>query len=461
MKIDIENKLLPHDLSIEKIVLGNILTENASNFIGELSVDSFYDLRYQMIFQTMEKLVKEKKPVDTLTVVNQLKADGNLDIVGGAYEISKIGSEAGQFLNTEYYCKLLLQLQFRRNIINIGRSMQEKAYTEGNDIFDLMDNSVKEIREIEKGIVKTGFTSSSEIIENVVQQIDEAGEKQIIGYFTGMKNLDHVLMGLRKKKKYLIAARPGVGKTSLAKGICINLAMKQNVPGVFFSLEMPKEDLMMSCISEILQIPNDILQKGKISAHDRANIQHLKETIFTKNFIIIDESSLDPFEIRRILIRLIETHGVEWFAIDYIGLQRLKGKEYKSMTKEQRVSEIVSENKITCKELNLVGIELSQLNRDVERRGDYRPKLSDLRDSGEVEAAADVIIFPYRPDYHGIKELSPGISSEGFAEFIIAKNRFGPTKSIAGMYKGPFTQFVDHNEALELDIITNDNQPAF
>lgn len=452
------DKIHPQAIEVEEAVLGAAMLEaEALKTITTLLVpEVFYKPIHQIIYKAILSIQSRKDSVDILSVTQELVKQKEIANIGGPFFITTLTDRVASGANSETHCRILQQLFLKRELINLGNKIVEEGYDDFKDVFQQMADISKRLKEIDSYIVSEALISNEQTIDEVYLDIETAkANGGIIGYSTGMKSLDHGIMGLRKGLKYVVGGTPGAGKTSLVKSICIHLAKNENVPGVFFSMEMTRKQMMMACISEILQIDNELLQKGEITHFDKQNILDIKKAQFSKNFIIDDRGGLDPRDIRARIIKLIETHKIEWFAVDYLQLIKLKGKENQGKMIEQVISDITADLKNICKEYNLIGFELSQLSREVTKRGNFRPMLSDFKYSGAIEANADVVIFPYRPEYYGIKSSS-GLSTEGYAELILAKNRFGKVKNLAARYYGMYTQFTDHEEGIELESTPSD-----
>ncbi len=426
--------------------------EGTETALRILTKDVFYLANNSKIFEAIRELSVEKSPVDILTVTQKLKSKKQLEIVGGAYYITQLTNRVASAANCEWHCRIILQKYIQREIINICNKTINNSYEDNTDVFDLLDYLRNQLKELDNWLITEKIESNQITIDEVKQDILLADSKGgIIGYSTGIPALDLALLGLRGGLKYVIAALPGQGKTSLVKSICIFLS-QNGVPGVFFSMEMSRKQIMMSCISTILNIPNVNIQQGKISADDLQRIEDLKKTLFAKHFLIDDRSSLSPQEMRATVKKLVDDFDIKWVVIDHIGKQKLKGNEHKNKSKEERVSEIASENKNLAKDFGLIVFELSQLTKETMKNADKKPNLGNLRDSGAIEAEADVVMFVHRPEKHGIKEINDmGDSSEGFAEIIIAKQRFGPPMSVATRYVANTTTFVAHEAGMQLE----------
>lgn len=450
------NKLMPNDKDLEESVLGSIMlfSENSKSCTEILHNDVFYHSVNKKIYKAIESLIEQKINIDMISVVSELKKMKQLESIGGAYFISTLVNKVTTSVNAEYHCRILLQYYYSRCVINLGHKMQIDAFDPANDIFDTITNVENTIKQIRSGTEPNVIKTNNEIIEEVITEIEmAANNKGIIGLSSGLPNLDHAVMGFQGGCKYVIAARPSVGKSSLAKTICIHFANVEKKKGIFFSMEMTPQKLMVSIIAEMLSIDNSLLKSGKITQEQKEQIRSLKNTFFSDNFIIEEKPALSPDKIRSRINKEMERGKVHWIAIDYLGLMKLPGNSSKNMSKEQIISDITAELKTIAKEYNIPVIELSQLSRETEKRSDFRPKLSDLKDSGAIEANADTVILVYRPEYHGIKHLSSnGPSSEGFAELIIAKNRDGRCMSIAAKFEGKYTAFKNHESGVELDV---------
>lgn len=453
-----EGKLPPQSIGLEECALGAAMLERdgAEVVLRLLNKDVFYLDKHYQIFIAIKDLYDEKAPIDIMTVTHKLQSKGKLRDVGGAYYITTLTNRVASAANIEYHCRIILQQFFRREIIRIGTSIASTSYDDTEDVFDTMDYIKVQLKELESYLVSEKIVTNDVIIDEVIHDISIAESKGgIIGESTGIKSLDLALLGLRPGLKYVIAALPGVGKTSICKTICVNLA-QSGIPGIFFSMEMSKTQIMMSCISTILNIPNVNIQQGRVSKDDMERIEDLKKSLFSKHFFIDDRSALSPQDMRSTVKKAVEEYDIKWIAIDHIGKMKLKGKEHNGKSKENIVSEIASENKNLAKDFNLIVFELSQLTKETMKNADKRPNLGNLRDSGAIEAEADVVMFVYRPEKHGITEINDGESSEGFAEIIIAKQRFGPPMSVACRYVGATTTFKPH-EAVEVLKIEENN----
>lgn len=447
----IENKVPPNDQDLEVLVLGSCLLEKegCKKALELLHEDVFYNDGNSIVFKAIKNIDSKKDPVDIMTITRELMRTKGLNSIGGAHRISTLTNSVASASNIETHCRILLQLYFKRELIKISGEMIKRGYDDFHDVFDMIDFLKKKIKDLESNIVSDAVVDNNQVIDQVLIDIEDAASKNgITGLSTGLKSLDIGIMGLKKKFKYLIAAQAGEGKTALAKTIAVNLSHVQGKPGVFFSLEVTREMFMIGCISEILSIPNQFIQTGQISEIDKSRIRALKNTLFTNALIIDDRGGLSPEEINITLKKLKESHKIEWFVIDYINLQKIKGKESKGKSKEERVAEIVNENKNMAKEHDLICIELAQFTKEISKREGGRPHIGDLKDTGALEQSSDVVILVYRPENHDLPDYH-GLDSAGLAELIIAKNKWGKKKDLLATYEGEYTKFSDHSAGNE------------
>lgn len=445
--------ITPNDKNIEEVILGSMILEREGCDIGMrlLTNEAFYNGKNLIIFNALKSVYNRKEPIDIITVTNELKSTKELEKIGGSYHLTTLTNRVASSINLEHHCFIILELSIKRKLIEISKNIIRKGYDASEDVFDIISYCENEIKKINTSLPSQDISDNNKTIDKVIENIQKARlNGGITGYSTGIKSLDNAWMGLNLGNKYVIAASPGEGKTSLVKSICINLSHKQNLPGVFFSQDMIEGQLMTSCISEILKISNNRIQKGEITEDQERSILSLKETLFTKNFLIVPKSGIDPYDMRNTLKKLVISHGIKWFAIDYIGLQRLKGNYNKNKSPEQVISEITAENKITCKELNLIGFELAQFTKEAGREDQKRPKINYLKGSSSIEADADIVSLIWRPEKHGIKILEDGRSTEDYAEIIIEKNRLGPLGTVEVRYQSHLTKFSDFEENIEL-----------
>lgn len=438
-------KMMPNDPELESVVLGCALVEQSScDIVMEmLSEEVFYRPAHQTIFRAIREIRSKKDPVDLMTVTNELRKVKMLDAVGGAYFITQLTNKAVNVSNMQTYCMHLLEKFMRRQIITTSQEAQRKAY---DDYFDPIDNygEMKKSLGVIDSILNTGKVSSTD-------QIYQDTIKIMTGQATnersfGLHELDNLLIGVRPGFKYTIGARPGMGKTSLIKTFAINL-VQAGSPGIIFSLEQPSVQIMTQIISGYCQISNERIQKKLLSAEEIQMIGTKMKTFRNDLLIIDDDASATINSIERKVKKLKQTHNIEWFMVDYIQLMisSVKGIDRKGKMKEEIVGDLTRGLKNIAKANNVAAFELSQLSRPEKGTRVPRPSLSDLKDSGEIEASADVVMFIHRPEYYGVTEAN-GKDLRGMAEIIISKNRHGAQGSAVVKYIKEQTQFVNQED---------------
>lgn len=451
-KLNTTGKVPPSSPDYEETVLGEMLIDSdACKIACELLTDKvFYVRKFATIFKAIKDLHDKKTSVDLLTVTHELKRIYELDNIGGAYFISQLTNKVATGANIEIHCRIILQQFFKREIIRISGVSMNLAYDSFTDCFDLLDELKKQLKTVE-GYIKTNkIKDSNSVIDEVMENITKAMMGSgITGFSTGITTLDEAIMGLRKKMKYLIAAQSGEGKSGLAKTIAVHLSHRLGIPGIVFSLEVTSDMFMVGCIAEILNIPNQRIQSGDVTDVECQSILNLKNTLFTRSLIIDDRGGLSPDEIKVTLRKYVESHNIGWFIVDYINLQKLKGKQWNKASKEERIAEIVNENKNMAKEFDLVCIELAQFTKEISKREGGKPMIGDLKDSAALEQSADVIMLIYRPEAHGITPDYRGVATEGLGEIIIAKNKYGAKKNLLVKFEPELLKFSDHKAGKE------------
>lgn len=439
-------KIPPHRLEFEEVVLGALMLEREAWHAVEdiLTAECFYSEPHRHVFAAIKALHQKNRPVDILTVTNELRATGKLDEVGGAFYISELTNRITSAANIEYHALEIVSAYQLRELLSIAQTVQSNAMEANGNPFDILSDLEKSINNA--FILKIGgrHKSMSDVVSEVQQNIITAFHSDwnaVQGISTGFKALDSTFGGLEPSNLIIMAARPGMGKTSLAMKIAAINAAK-NIPVAVFSLEMSSEQLIKRLISDAVSVSYEELSKGHIS-----NIQ--KESAIAASEVMrswplfIEDDSLTIAEIRMKCRRWFRTYGIKLVVIDYLQLIR-PDERGKNQNREQEISTISSSLKSLAKELNIPILALAQLSRQVEQRGgSKKPILSDLRESGSIEQDADQVFFIYRPEYYGIMEDADGCPLDGVAEIISAKNRHGRTGSVNLLFEGRFTRFSD------------------
>lgn len=440
-------KLPPQAIDVEEAVLGALMLQKdaLSEVIDLLKPETFYKTEHQYIFRAVTELFKQSKPVDMLTVVQELKSHGELDIAGGAHYINRLTSRVGSTANIEYHSRILNQKHIQRDLIKVCSDIIRNAYEDNTDALILLDSAEKELFAIAEGNIKRGVSKMGDLISEAKKLIEKAGlqPEGLSGVPSGFLQLDRITAGWQRSDLVVLAARPGMGKTAFVLSMARNAAILGKRGVAIFSLEMSSTQLVMRLISGEAELTGDKLRKGDLKNHEWQQLDTKIKELVDAPIYIDDTPSLSILEFRAKARRLKANQNVDMIIIDYLQLMT-SGEDSRGGNREQEISSISRSLKGIAKELNIPVIALSQLSRDVEKRGGSKiPQLSDLRESGAIEQDADMVIFIYRPDYYKITENEQGQSLAGIAEIHIAKHRNGALGVVPLKYIGEYAKFAD------------------
>ncbi len=440
-------KIPPHDLELEKAVLGAMIIDKrgVSEVIDILRPEIFYDPKHQMIFKAVFELFESGSPIDIVTVGKQLEKNGQLAESGGPQYLVELSSSVTSAANIEFHARLLLEYFVRREVIGIGQKMQADGYNDEKDVFDILDNAEKDLYNISQGSLKQTATALDDILMNIKRELEEiAKNDKLPGVPSGYPSLDEITSGWQPVDLIILAARPSMGKTAFALNMARNIAIGQKKAVAFFSLEMNAEQLVKRILSRETFIPAEKFRTGKFTEAEQKILEEKTRMLAANPYLYINDSSmLSIFDLRAQARRMKQKYNIEIIIIDYLQLMHASDKS-KPGNREQEISTISRNLKALAKELNIPIIALSQLSRKVEDRatgtGHKRPMLSDLRESGAIEQDADIVAFIYRPEYYNITEWDDAENSpaEGEVELNIAKHRNGKTARIYFRFKKEF-----------------------
>ncbi|HEY3383431.1 MAG TPA: replicative DNA helicase [Vicinamibacterales bacterium] len=419
-------RVLPHNLEAERSVLGAILIQNdAYNLAAELLVpEDFYRDAHRRIFDKIIALSERGAAVDFVTLKEELARAGDLDAVGGPAYVASLVDGVPRATNVEHYAKIVKEKSVLRNLISAANTIVVDAYEADQDAAEILDRAEQSIFRIAEGRIRSGFVSLYDIAQDSVEAIQKAHEeKQLItGVPTGFEELDNLTSGFQKGDLIIVAARPSMGKTSLALNIAQHVGTKVKKTVGVFSLEMSKEQLFLRMLSSEAQIDGHRLRTGFLRTDDWEMLTHALGVLGEAKVFIDDTPSIGVLEMRAKARRLAAEHGLHLLVIDYIQLMQGRGR-FDNRTQE--LGAISRSLKGLAKELSVPVVVLSQLSRAPEARSDHRPLLSDLRESGALEQDADVVLLIYREDAYNREA-----ETQGVAEIIIAKQRNGPTDTV-------------------------------
>jgi len=458
-------KLPPQAVDLEEAVLGAMMLEKdaVTAVIDMLHPDVFYKEAHQAIYSAIHKLFSSNQPIDILTVTNELKSGGNLELAGGAYYITQLTSRIASSANIEFHAGILMQKHLQRELIRISTETIRDSFEDTTDVFDQLDRAEQNLFQISETNLRKKTQLMEDIIHTVLQQIDAARkhDSTYTGVPSGFSELDSITGGWQKSDLIVVAARPGMGKTAFVLSMARNMAVEYNKPVAFFSLEMTSEQLVTRLLSSESELSANQLRKGQLQSYQWEQLNARINKLVRAPLYIDDTPALSVFELRAKCRRLKAQHDIQMIIVDYIQLMT-SGQEGKG-NREQEISTISRSLKSLSKELGVPVIALSQLNRSVETRPNTskKPQLSDLRESGAIEQDADLVLFIYRPEYYKLTEDENGNSTEGKAMIIVGKHRNGATGEIRLRFVSNFARFEDlESSVMGLDQVSalNPNQ---
>jgi replicative DNA helicase len=412
--------------------------------VGEVVFpDDFSSPAHAQIFAAMLKLDGQSKQVDHLTLAEELKVLGQLVAVGGPAYLMRLDQVVPLASNAVQYAQIVKDQALRRRLANVGREIQELASSETGELEVLLDEAERKVFLLAEKKREGDLRPVSELMEQTLDLLDKmkAAATGVTGLSTGYIDLDAQLTGLHAGELIILAARPGVGKTSFAMNIAVHAALKENKAVGIFSLEMPADQLLMRLLASTARVDMKKLRGGRLSAHDEEKFQEMAGALYNAPIYIDDSGGLSPFDLRAKARRVKQKDPrLSLLVIDYLQLMHQKGKVE---SRQLEVAEISRALKQLAKELEVPIIALSQLNRKVEERKGGKPMLSDLRESGSIEQDADVVMFIHREDTsEGGDDGAPAPSSTVIpVELIIAKQRNGPVGSIDLVFLSEYTRF--------------------
>ncbi len=426
-------KVPPQNVEAEQSVLGSILIdkEAISTASQLLHPGDFYHETNGLIFEAMITLYEDRKPIDILTLTAQLKKQKVLDKINSSY-LSDLVNAVPTAANLEHYATLVKEASTKRALITIGGQIAEMGFMDEKEAGELVDRAESFVFALSQGNSMRGFIPIKQALADSFDRIDELHKRGegYRGVKTGFFGLDNILSGLQDSNLIVLAARPGQGKTALVVNIAQNIAVTNKLPVGIFSLEMSQEELVDRLLVGQADVDAWRLKTGKLSESDFAKLSEAMGQLAEAQIFIDDTPGISISEIRTRARRLQSEHKIKLLFVDYLQLVN-PGRRYENRVAE--VSAVSQALKNLARELKIPVIAVSQLSRAVEHRGEKKPQLADLRESGAIEQDADVVMFLYRPE----DELGPSISTK----LLIAKHRNGPTGEIDLLFRGDRIRF--------------------
>lgn len=434
-------KLPPQNIDAEHSVIGALLLDKDAilTVVEILSPEDFYEERNSRIYRAILALFEKRSPLDMVTLTNELERTKELtEIGGGSYIVSLVNSTPSA-ANVAHYANIVRDKAVLRRLITSAVTISDLGFSEDEDVPAILDKAEQSLFAVSQKFFRQKFIPIKDILTEAFDRIDKIHKEKgaLRGLPTGFRDLDGKLAGLQKSDLLILAARPSMGKTSLALNIAEHIAVEEKIPVAFFSLEMSKEQLVDRLISSQAGVDSWKLRTGNLSDDDFPKIGYAMGTLSEAPFFIDDTPGLNVTEIRAKARRLQMEHDLGIIFVDY--LQLIEGRSKSGdANRVQEISEISRSLKTLARELNVPVVALSQLSRAVEHRPDKRPQLSDLRESGSIEQDADVVMFIYRDDYYDENSEKKGIT-----EILIRKHRNGPIGNVDLYFNAEQMRFRD------------------
>lgn len=426
-------RIPPQNVDAEESVLGALLIDKDAMYkvAPVLLPEHFYNDANAEIYSAILTLYERREPADLVTVPEELKRKKKFDHIGGLTYLSQLVSKVPTSAHVEYYANIIRDSYTKRKLISTASSITESAFEENSLASDMLDRAERQLFSISQSHVKNYFVSISSVLEGSFDRLDELHKNpgDLRGIPTGLKGLDEKLSGLQDSNLIILAARPSVGKTSLALNIAQYAAVSKKVPVAIFSLETSREQLVDRMLSGQADVDGWRITTGRLEEEDFRKIGEAMGELAEAPIFIDDTAGISVMEMRTKARRLQMEHQIKLIIVDYLQLVRGTNRD----NRVQEVSEISQSLKNLARELKVPVLALSQLSRAIESRGEKRPQLSDLRESGSIEQDADVVMFLYREDEE----------NRGDIKLLISKHRNGPTGELSLYFKGERTKFFE------------------
>ncbi len=433
----LESRVPPHNIDAEQSVIGSMVIEKEAAYqtLELLSDKDFYRTAHQKIFSAIFNLINRNEPVDLITLSEELHNQGILEEIGGYTYLTSLVNSVPTAANVQHYARIIKEKAVLRNLIQVGTEIVRESYEVPENVDEFLDKAEQLIFEVARDTSGQGFVHLKDVLTETFNRIEKLHEKKsgVTGVSTGFIDFDRLTSGFQDSDLVIIAARPSMGKTTLALNIAQHIAINEKLPVAFYSLEMSKEQLAQRLLCAQANIDSQKLRNGFLGKDDWPKLVNAVGPLSEAELFIDDTAAQTVMEIRAKARRLKAEKGLNAIFVDYLQLMRSQGK---SENRQQELSDISRSLKALAKELKVPVIALSQLSRAVEKRTDRRPILSDLMESGGIEANADVVVFIYREDYY-IKDAE----KRNIAEIIIAKQRNGPVDSFDLYFMENFIKF--------------------
>jgi replicative DNA helicase len=419
----------PQNTEAEASLLGAILIDSDAivKIADSISANDFYDPRHKHIYEAIARLYERREAIDVLTLADQLKNTGVLDVIGGAGYLTELTNFVPTAAHVEQYAEIVAQKALRRRLIQASQGMVELGYDESKNLQELIEEAETNLFQVSQQHVKQSVVSLETILTESFDRLDDLhkDKQKIRGVPTGFKDMDNILAGLQRSDLFILAARPSMGKTALSLNLAHNVAVMSKEPVLVFSLEMSKEQLVDRLLAMESGVDAWALRTGNLTDTDFEKIGHAMGTLSEAPIYIDDSPGITVGDLRTKARREAHQRKLGLIIVDYLQLMSGGNRFGGDGNRVQEISEISRGLKAIARELNVPLLALSQLSRSVESRNPQIPQLSDLRESGSIEQDADVVAFIYREDYY-----NPETDRKNLTDIFIKKHRNGPVGGV-------------------------------
>ncbi len=434
------DKMPPYSNEAEQALLGGMILDRnvAVQVLPLVREEDLYRHEHQTIYGVIGELFEKGSPIDIVTVTERLQVGEKLENIGGASYLVDLMSAlpTTSMSNIQRYANIVLEKSLLRRLIHAASEIIDEGYAAARDVREIIDEAESKIFAIAQKNDRGGFASLREVVDSAFAELEKMANSQggITGIPSGFVDIDKRTLGFQRSDMIIVAARPGMGKTSFCLNVALRAALKHQHHVAIFSLEMSKEQLALRMLSTEAMVPMHRMRSANLDQEEWDRLAYHAGKIAKAPIYISDVPAVSVLDIRAECRRLKARHGLDMIIIDYIGLMQSHGR--RTENRQQEISEISRSLKMLARELDVPVIALSQLSRAVESRTDHRPQLSDLRESGALEQDADIVAFIYRDEMY-----NEDTEEENLAELIIAKFRNGATGSVKLTFQKEFTRF--------------------
>ena len=433
--IDRSERVPPQNIEAEESVLGSMLIEAGAVLTASemLTAEDFYKENHRIIFRRMLEMTEIQEAVDMVTLSDKLRATGELERIGGMSELARLANFVPTAANVEYYSKIVAEKAVVRRLIGAATEIASSAYRGSDDLDDLLDKAEQEIFQVAQRRTRQGYVALKDVLVETLERLEHLASHggDTLGVPSGLGDLDRITTGFQPSDLIILAARPSVGKSSLAANVARNACLRADIPVIIFSLEMSREQVAQRLLCSEAAIPSQKLRNGALDEDEWRRLSSALGRLGEARIFIDDTPGISVMEIRTKCRRLKAEFGLGMIIVDYLQLMR---SSHKAENRQQEISEISRSLKGLARELNVPLIALSQLSRAVEQRQKQIPQLSDLRESGAIEQDADIVMFLY---------ADPEMDQQNTIELIVAKQRNGPTGSLRLFFSKDIGRFED------------------